>query len=62
MNKLKLTLSPLNGVSFRISADKYGSENSTLPFSDGEGDSNLFTVLNALNTISTKYQGSQNDD
>ncbi len=62
MEKLKLNLSPIGGIKFQIYADKYGEEESLLPFSDGDEDSNLFTVLNALNTFSIKYKHRQGND
>lgn len=63
MKKLKLYLSPINGgIKFRINADKYGEIESSLPFSDGNEDAKLFTVLNALNTFSLKYEHRLNDD
>ena len=62
MKKLKLILSPLDGVKFKIIADRYGEEVSELPFSDGQGDAQLFTVLSALDVIGTKYEFSNYDD
>ncbi len=62
MNKLKLILSPIDGVKFKIFADGYGEEISELPFSDGQGDPQLFTVLSALDVIGTKYEFSNYDD
>ena len=62
MEKLKLNLSPIGGINFRIYADKYGEEESLLPFSDGDEDSNLFTVLNVLNTFNPKYKHRKGND
>ncbi len=62
MNKLKLILSPIDEVKFKIFADGYGEEISELPFSDGQGDAQLFTVLSALDVIGTKYEFSNYDD
>ncbi len=62
MEKLKLNLSPIDGIKFKIYADKYGEEESLLPFSDGDEDSNLFTVLNALNTFNPKYKHRKGND
>lgn len=62
MIKLKLILSPIDGVKFKIFADGYGEAISQLPFSDGQGDAHLFTVLNCLDVIGTNYKNRKNDD
>lgn len=55
-------MSPIDGKKFKIIADKYGEEESELPFSDGNKDPNLFTVLNALNTFNPKYEHKDKND
>ncbi|MGK7876925.1 MAG: CHAT domain-containing protein [Xenococcaceae cyanobacterium] len=64
MEKLKLTLSPIDGIKFKIFADKYGEETSQLPFSNGKEDPHLFTVLNSLNSfdLESKYESNEEDD
>ncbi|MCC5599417.1 CHAT domain-containing tetratricopeptide repeat protein [Nostoc favosum] len=62
MITLKLNLFPIDRIKFQISADKYGSEESKLPFSDGDADPNLFTILNALNALDRRYKSSKSDD
>jgi WD40 repeat protein len=62
MEILKLILSPIDGKKFRIIVDKYGQINSELPFSDGQEDPKLFTVLYALNTLNPNYSPSNADD
>ncbi len=62
METLRLSLSPIDGIKFRISADKYGEQDSELPFSDGYEDPNLFTILNTLNAFDPKYKFSSSDN
>jgi hypothetical protein len=59
MEILKLSLTLIDNRKFNVSAEIYSSEISQLPFFDDGGNSHIYTVLNALNSIDNKYS-SQN--
>ncbi|MBD2135807.1 CHAT domain-containing protein [Sphaerospermopsis sp. FACHB-1094] len=61
MEILKLTLTLIDNRKFNVSAESYGSERSQLPFFDDGGNSHIYTVLNALNSIDNKYSSQNND-
>ena len=62
METLKLRLSAINRVKFKVIRIDGPEEKSSLPFSDGHEDTKLFSVLYALDAIHPAYEHSESDD